>query len=134
MKILPKWIAGGLAAGLMLLGCQGHGQPSPEVYTVLEPEAFKARLESDSSILLLDVRRPDEFAEGSIAWAENVNVLEAESFEASMADRDRSQPVMLFCRSGRRSQRAAAILESMGFKNIVDLEGGYLAWQAAEEE
>ena len=134
MKNLNRKVAGMLAAVLMLIGCRGQGQPSQEVYTVLAPEAFKAMMTSDTSILLLDVRRPDEFEAGTIGRAVNVNVLEEESFTASMADRDREQPVMLFCRSGRRSQRAARILEDMGFKSIIDLEGGYLAWEESQEE
>ncbi len=119
---------------VQLLRCQDEDQPSPEVYQVLEPLAFERMIAADSSILLLDVRRPDEFEEDHIEGAENVNVLEPEAFAASMDSRDRDQTIMLYCRSGRRSKNAALKLEEMGFKKIFDLEGGFLAWQEKEEE
>ena len=41
---------------------------------------------------------------------------------------DPERPVALYCRSGRRSENAAWVLEKVFFKNVVDLEGGYIAW------
>lgn len=75
----------------------------------------------------VDVRTSREYAEGTILDAVNIDVLEA-NFRESIAQLDRSKPVYLFCRSGNRSQKAAAIMTEMGFREIHDLEGGYQAW------
>lgn len=63
----------------------------------------------------------------------NINVMD-DSF-ASMADSllQKSKPVALYCRSGKRSKKAAAILSEKGYK-VVELGKGFNAWQAAGKE
>lgn len=78
---------------------------------------------------LVDVRTPEEFAEGHIAGAVNMPV---ESFDpAQLADADPAK-VVLYCRSGRRSQAAAKKLAAATGKPAVHLDGGILAWEAAD--
>jgi rhodanese-related sulfurtransferase len=47
-----------------------------------------------------------------------------------LASLNKNKPVAIYCRSGRRSASALIILKEMGFKDIYDLEGGFLNWQA----
>jgi rhodanese-related sulfurtransferase len=82
---------------------------------------------SNKKVQLIDVRRPDEFAEGAIAGASNLNVQD-DSFKTLAAQLDRKKPVAVYCRSGVRGTKASNILAEMGFKKIYHLEGGYLAW------
>ena len=87
----------------------------------------------DSIIQRLDVRTLAEYSEGHIAKTININVMD-DSF-ASMADSllQKNKPVALYCRSGKRSKKAAAILSEKGYK-VVELGKGFNAWQAAGKE
>jgi sulfate permease, SulP family len=78
--------------------------------------------------LLIDVREPREFHRGHIPDAELISLPE---LLADGTNLPREEPIVLICRSGRRSQRAAHVLQSRGFTNISMLEGGMLAWEAA---
>ncbi len=79
-----------------------------------------------STILLVDVRTPEEYARGTIAGAKNIPLdVIAEHTELGVYER-----VYLFCLSGGRSQIAKATLEAKGFENIYNVEGGLLAWRA----
>ena len=81
-------------------------------------------------VQLLDVRTPDEYDEGHIAGAVLVDVNESDFEEKAVAVLDASRPVAVYCRSGRRSARAASLLTARGYK-VTNLEGGVMAWQDA---
>ena len=81
-------------------------------------------------VQLLDVRTPDEYDEGHIAGAVLVDVNESDFEEKAVAVLDASCPVAVYCRSGRRSARAASLLTARGYK-VTNLEGGVMAWQDA---
>lgn len=87
----------------------------------------------DENVQRLDVRTVAEYSEGHIPGAININVLD-ESF-AAMADStlQKDKPVALYCRSGKRSKKAAAILSNKGYK-VYDLDKGFNAWQEAGEK
>lgn len=88
--------------------------------TFLEQSAQK-------NVLLIDVRTKTEFKQGHLKGAKQVDFLKPEVFEAYFKKIDTLKPVYLYCRSGNRSLKAAKYLESVGFKEIYDLKGGYLA-------
>lgn len=104
---------------LGLFSCRGQNN-----LTVNEFEAMFAR---DSTAQLLDVRTPEEFAEGHIGGAMNID-WKADGFAQKAQEQlAKDRPVMVYCRSGRRSAEAAAVLEKLGFKTY-NLKGGILAW------
>lgn len=76
---------------------------------------------------LIDVRTPEEFASGHIAGSVNIPV---ESLSDRLGEVSQDSPVVLYCRSGRRSAEAARILDAAGYNGVYDL-GGIQAWQAA---
>ena len=78
-------------------------------------------------VAVLDVRRAAEFAEGHIEGATNIAHTRLASRMGEVPDAD---TLLINCRSGFRSARAAAYLERAGRK-VVNLQGGYLAWEAA---
>lgn len=102
---------------------------SPEV-EIVSPAEFKAKLADDANGVLLDVRKPDEFAAGHLQGARLVDWLDPEDFKLQASGLDKSKTVYAYCRSGRRSGEAAAYLAGQGFK-VVDMEGGILAWESA---
>lgn len=98
---------------------------------VLNSDKFEQKLQ-DSDIQLVDVRTPAEFADGHLPNAINVNVMD-DNFDAEMAKLDKEKPVMVYCKSGGRSAKAASKLKVQGFKNITDLDGGITSWKQAEK-
>ena len=72
--------------------------------------------------VVLDVRRPSEYASGHVRGARNADVL-APDFRERVDDLDRDRPVYLYCASGTRSGRAGRVLEDMGFERVVNAGG-----------
>lgn len=95
---------------------------------VLSVAGFKAKIK-EKKVQLIDVRTPEEYAEGHIGKALNIDVQSADFESRVQAMISKDKPVAVYCRSGKRSQRAAETLSSMGYKVIYDLKGGYLAWE-----
>ncbi|HET8886087.1 MAG TPA: rhodanese-like domain-containing protein [Salinimicrobium sp.] len=94
---------------------------------IISPEEAKTAMAAEEELVLVDVRTPEEFAEGNIEGAKNINIYDAD-FEAQMQQLDKEKPVYIYCRSGARSAKAANQLQEMGFKEIYDIEGGFLNW------
>ena len=92
-----------------------------------------ASLIQDESVQRLDVRTMAEYSEGHIPGTININVLD-DSFSA-MADStlQKDKPVALYCRSGKRSKKAAAILSEKGYV-VYDLDKGFEEWKKAGKE
>lgn len=82
----------------------------------------------DKGVQLVDVRTAKEFNEGAIEDALNIDFFQQETFNEEFGKLNKEQPVYLYCRSGNRSQQAAKKLDSLGFKKIYDLKGGYMGW------
>lgn len=84
----------------------------------------------DAQVRVVDVREPDEFhAElGHIAGAELVPLA---SVEAAAKGWRREDPMIMVCRSGRRSLQAAELLIGLGFGGVKNMRGGMLEWNAA---
>ncbi len=79
-------------------------------------------------VQLVDVRTPDEYHAGKIDDAINIDYFDQENFAKAFEKLDKNKPLYVYCRSGHRSHESAVLLEKMGFKEIYDLEGGYIAW------
>jgi len=78
--------------------------------------------------MIVDVREPREFRQGHIAEALS---LPLSTFAESMPDLPQDRPLVIVCRSSRRSRLAAASLRREGYKNITILDGGMLGWEKA---
>lgn len=113
-----------LCALIIFIGCKkpSHGQTK-----LVTSEELPALLEQ-KGVQLIDVRRPEEYKEGFIPNAVNINFL-APTFSEDIQQLDKEKPIIVYCRSGRRSAKSSKILEEAGFKEIYDLEGGFLKWQ-----
>jgi len=96
---------------------------------VLSPQTFKKMMEDDN-VVVLDVRTPGEVAEGVIGKPTIINFQDAD-FEARLTTLDKTKTYLVYCKAGGRSSRAKAILDSNGFKDVYDLDGGITAWNAA---
>ena len=94
-------------------------------------EAVKM-METENNYIILDVRRADEFAEGHIPGAINV-ANEVIGTEEIPELTDKSQLILVYCRSGRRSKEASEKLVKLGYTNIVEF-GGILDWKGGIEK
>jgi rhodanese-related sulfurtransferase len=83
----------------------------------------------DAELVVLDVRTPEEFAAGHVPGALNVAHDQVEARLPELAAY-KSKDVVVYCRSGRRSDIALKVLEANGFERLWHLEGDILAWQA----
>ena len=103
---------------------------SCKAYTDLSVDAFDSRLSGDGTAQLVDVRTADEFAEGHLPGALSLDVNDTDFLGKAQALLAKDRPVLVYCRSGRRSAAAAARLAGEGFA-VFNLEGGILAWKEA---
>jgi rhodanese-related sulfurtransferase len=101
-------------------------------YKVLAADQYEQAV-AEQNVQIIDVRTADEFADGHIKGAKNINI-QNKNFELIANDLDKEKPIYIYCRSGMRSAKAGKTLEEMGFKEIYDLKGGILAWKGPLEE
>jgi rhodanese-related sulfurtransferase len=81
-------------------------------------------------LVVLDVRTPEEFAEGHLEGAVLVDFYAAD-FAEQLAALDTDVPYLVYCRSGNRSGQALGVMEQLGFTSAVDVDGGIVAWTGA---
>ncbi|WP_304999627.1 rhodanese-like domain-containing protein [Duncaniella muris] len=96
------------------------------IVSVPAPE-FEKEIKSDS-VQLVDVRTPQEYAEGHIDGALNINVQSDDFKELAQRELSKDSTVLVYCRSGRRSLDAAEMLTRLGY-NVVNLKGGIIEWK-----
>lgn len=96
----------------------------------LTTEEFEKQLVKSGNAQLLDVRTPEEYDEGHLAKAANVDY-KSPDFKEKIAKLDKSKPVYVYCLSGGRSAAAATALHESGFKEVYDMKGGYLKWNTS---
>lgn len=128
-----KKIMGILTLLCSLLGCHstncGNGQSKeaqPEDFKSLTVEEYSKAIE-DTTIIRLDVRTAEEYADGHIANTLNIDVLKDDFEEKAKATLPKDKVIAINCRSGKRSKNAARILVKDGFK-VIELDAGYNDW------
>ena len=95
----------------------------------VEAEAA-AQIIAEGKAVVIDVRTSDEFVEGHIEGAKNIDIL-SDDFEEQVAKLDKTKPTLVHCQSGGRSTRALPTFQKLGFTNLIHLDGGFDGWQAA---
>ncbi len=119
-----------ILSSLLLTACTAPGN-SQGYKQITMSEAVKM-METEKNYIILDVRRADEFAEGHIPGA--INVANESIGTAEIPELpDKSQLILVYCRSGRRSKEASEKLVKLGYTNIVEF-GGILDWKGEIEK
>ena len=121
-KLLPI-----LLSALMFTGCAGTSNHQTNTYRSVSMDEAVTMMAQETGYIILDVRRPDEFAAGHIPNAINVPNESIGTDEIPELP-NKDQLIMVYCRSGRRSKEAAEKLVKLGYTNIVEF-GGILDWK-----
>ena len=117
---------------LMILSACSAPSSSKGSYRQISMDEAVVMMKDEKNYIILDVRRPDEYAEGHIPGA--INVPNEEIGTAEIAELpDKSQLLLVYCRSGRRSKEASEKLARLGYKNIVEF-GGILDYEGEIEK
>ncbi|UWX54082.1 rhodanese-like domain-containing protein [Maribacter litopenaei] len=95
----------------------------------LSQEEWASQLENDSNAVILDVRTETEVEDGYIPSSTNIDIYKGQGFIDELEKLDKSKNYYVYCRSGNRSGQACAIMNSLGFKNAYNLEGGFMNWE-----
>ena len=116
---------------MLLSSCGAPGNSSLGFRQISMDEAVKM-MKDEKNYIILDVRRPDEYVEGHIPGA--INVPNEEIGTSKIAELpDKSQLILVYCRSGRRSKEASEKLVKLGYTNIVEF-GGILDYKGEIEK
>lgn len=142
--VSPRVLVATLLAGLALVvgGCGGSTTATPAeagtqaeagagatTVTLLTPDEAQELVAGDD-VRVLDVRTPEEFAEGHVEGATLIDFYEPD-FADRIAELDPEATYVVYCRSGNRSGQATALMAEQGFSAVHDVDGGVLAWEAA---
>ncbi len=116
---------------LSIIGLNACANAHDNKFTDMDVAEF-AKFITNENVQLVDVRTPEEYAEGHLKGAKNINVFDQNFVEEATNDLDKSRPVAVYCRSGKRSADAAQKLSEKGFQ-VANLEGGIIAWAAKDQ-
>jgi len=120
-----------LICGLNFTSCQNAENAKSFIGKVAVNE-FEQKLNESKDAQLIDVRTPEEYVEGHLQNASNIDY-RGSDFDKQIKKLDKSKPVFVYCLSGGRSGNATEKMKSMGFKEIYDLKGGINAWKNADK-
>ena len=116
---------------MLFSSCTSSGGSSNSYRQISMGEAVKM-MKDEKNYIILDVRTPEEYLEGHIPGAINVPNEEIGTAEISELP-DKSQLILVYCRSGRRSKEASKKLARLGYTNIVEF-GGINDWNGEIEK
>ena len=126
---MNRFIIAVLALGLTAAACGGATDTleAPGVSQVSAKAAYDITTAPPADLVVLDVRTPEEFDEGHLADAINIDFYEAD-FSLNLEALDKDVPYVLYCRSGNRSGTTAAQMRDLGFSEVYEVDGGILSW------
>lgn len=117
---------------IFLAGKLPGGETEVEEYISITMEEAKEIFETPGEYIIVDVRREDEFAQGHIPGAINIDNEDIVDTEPAKLP-DKEQMIYVYCRSGNRSKQAAQKLASMGYSNVIEF-GGIIDWTGEIEQ
>lgn len=100
--------------------------------STLPADAFEKAIQ-EGKAQILDVRTAEEFAKGHIKGSMQADWLDKSQFTDRVQHIDKNKPVYIYCASGPRSNAAARWMRSNGYKNVIELEGGYIGWRRGQK-
>ncbi|WP_025742268.1 rhodanese-like domain-containing protein [Aquimarina pacifica] len=115
---------------LIVISCKHKEQnPSVELITAEEMDS----LIDMGKVQLIDVRTPEEYAQGHIEGAVNID-FRNKNFEELISKVDKTKPVAVYCGRGGRSGKCSSYMKKAGFTKVYDLDGGITEWKFKGKE
>lgn len=99
----------------------------------LQQNEWQEKLANDSNAVILDVRTEDEWNDGIIPGAINIDIYKGQGFIYEVDQLDKSRNYFVYCKAGGRSAQACAIMNQLGFETTYNLVGGFLQWQGEKQ-
>jgi rhodanese-related sulfurtransferase len=115
---------------LLLLGLPAlasAGAKATDVTVEQAHDLLKARA-GKADFVVLDVRTPEEFAQGHLQGAANLNIASPD-FVGRLEKLDRTKSYLVYCRTGNRSAHAVRAMQQLGFATIHHMSAGIVGWQ-----
>lgn len=120
-----------LVIGFVVSACGATGVvEATGLRTVTANDAQAVIAAGGDDLMVLDIRTPEEFAEGHIDGAVNIDFY-APDFGDRLAELDPDDRYVLYCRSDNRSGQTMPALEELGFGDVAEIDGGVVAWAEA---
>lgn len=110
---------------LLSLSACAASQPSAELVDAQQAQ----QILQQQNVQVLDIRTPEEFANGHLISARNLDFY-ASDFAEQLKQLDPKAPYVMYCASGRRSAEAHLQMKALGFEQVYEIQGGYQAWQS----
>lgn len=108
---------------------EGETKSTHKAAVMIEPDEFEKGMKKNKAFLL-DVRQPQEFEQGHIEGAVNINFFDP-TFKSQLLGLSKGKDYYLYCKNDTRSQRAAEFMMYNDYPDVYVLKGGYEAWKAA---
>ncbi len=122
---------GSIIAVVLIGGCLGGPASDDRIIRTITPAEASGLVEEagqDPKFVVIDVRRPDEFARGHIPGAININ---SAQFSEHMGSLDPDGRYVICCQRGGRSAGVREMMREAGFREVYEIGGGMSAWEAA---
>lgn len=126
MQLLKFFI---LSISLLLLPCSTIADENPATVKSVDAQDLQKMIkEEPDNILIVDVRTPGEFNDGHLTDAKNINFF-GPRFEQEIANLPNDKQIIVYCKSGRRAEAAAQIMQEAGLKKVSTLKDGISGWK-----
>lgn len=121
----PNFCIGCSPTGLAVEGGESVMESNP-VFGSISAHEFNNKL-SEKDVVLIDIRTPQEFSQGHIRGAKNIDFYSS-TFRLDIDGLDRDVNYLIYCRSGSRSNHVIDLMKEMGFVSVKELNGGINSW------
>jgi len=95
----------------------------------LSQQDWTSQLHNDTDAVILDVRTEEEWNEGIIPGAINIDIYKGQGFIYGVEELDKTKNYYVYCKAGGRSAQACAIMGQLGFAKTYNLVGGFTQWE-----
>lgn len=112
------------ASAITIAGCSSSTAATIET---VSPSSAAEAIDSNADAIVLDIRTPEEFEEGIIEGAVNIDFYEAD-FAEQLDGLDKNADYVVYCRSGNRSGQAMPTFRELGFTSVIEIDGGISGW------
>ncbi len=131
-KLMMLVLSVSLVIGVALTsGCVGDRTATIEDIVPQEAFALIQNNQDNPDFVIIDVRTPEEFADGHIENASNIDFY-SDTFRDELDNLDKNKTYFIYCRSGGRSGNALNIMAELDFTEVYNMSGGIIAWDAEE--